>query len=217
VLAFNFGLRFVAVFLGCLRAGVIAVPVYPPNPATMKKSLQKLQLIVTNCEPKMILLCPLVNKLRTASKLRAAATGHSSGWPEIPYHCPDIKEGTVGGATKSSSAFGGWLGGGAGKKRNSFDEPTIKPDDVAFLQFTSGSTSDPKGVMITFKNLETNLDACIISMERVSWTTFVYSCFSGREVHPIANGVLGCRQAIQLPFRSAERSTVSKMGTQRTM
>ncbi|CAN0113346.1 unnamed protein product, partial [Ectocarpus fasciculatus] len=57
VLAFNFGLGFFAVFLGCLRAGIIAVPVYPPNPATLKKSLQKLQLIVDNCTPKMILVC----------------------------------------------------------------------------------------------------------------------------------------------------------------
>ncbi|CAN0549176.1 unnamed protein product, partial [Ectocarpus sp. 12 AP-2014] len=52
VLAFDFGLRFFVVFLGCLRAGIIAVPVYPPNPATLKKSLKKLQLIVDSCAPK---------------------------------------------------------------------------------------------------------------------------------------------------------------------
>ncbi|CAN0507753.1 unnamed protein product, partial [Ectocarpus sp. 12 AP-2014] len=159
VLAFNFGLGFFAVFLGCLRAGILAVPVYPPNPATLKKSLQKLQLIVDSCTPKMILVCPLVNKLRLASKLRAVATGKSD-WPKLRYHCcPDVKGETI--------AAGGWRGGGSTQmgpksKRPSFDDPTIKPEDVAFLQFTSGSTSDPKGVMLTYRNLTHNLD-CIIN------------------------------------------------------
>lgn len=79
VLAFEFGLSFFAVFLDCLRAGVVAVPVYPPNPANLDKSLQKLRLIVDDCKPKMVLVSPAVNKLRLASKLRALAKG-SSGW-----------------------------------------------------------------------------------------------------------------------------------------
>ena len=143
-MAFNFGLRFFVVFLGCLRAGVVAVPVYPPNPATLKKSLKKLDLIVRSCEPKMILVCPLVNKLRLASKLRTIATG-SGGWPHLPYNCPDVKdEARVGGGGSKSSSFFGGGGRSLDTLRNSFDEPSITADDVAFLQFTSGSTSDPK-------------------------------------------------------------------------
>ncbi|CAN0176047.1 unnamed protein product, partial [Ectocarpus sp. 13 AM-2016] len=146
VLAFDFGLRFFAVFLGCLRAGIIAVPVYPPNPATLKKSLKKLQLIVDSCAPKMVLVCPLVNKLRLASKLWAAATG-KSGWPDLPYHCPDSAD--------------------VKRTRPSFDDPTIKPQDVAFLQFTSGSTSDPKGVMLTYGNLTHNIGVIVDSSNAV--------------------------------------------------
>ncbi|CAN0071852.1 unnamed protein product, partial [Ectocarpus sp. 12 AP-2014] len=171
VLAFNFGLRFFVVFLGCLRAGVVAVPVYPPNPATLKKSLGKLSLIVESCEPKMIFLCPLVNKLRLASKLRAVATGNS-GWPDLPYHCPMVKEETPSKANTSSSPSSsssfrllrdGRRTSNADERRKSFDDPSIKAADVAFLQFTSGSTSDPKGVMITFGNLDHNISSVLLS------------------------------------------------------
>jgi len=169
LLAFNFGLEFFVAFLGCLRAGVVAVPVYPPNPATLKKSTAKLRLVVESCEPKLIVVDAAVNRLRLASKLRAMAGG-GSGWPDVPYRCPVVPEeagaGAGAGAASNPSLLAGWLSAGSGgngsKARcRSFDEPGIRPEDVAFLQFTSGSTSDPKGVMITFANVDHNT-SCII-------------------------------------------------------
>jgi len=44
-------------------------------------------------------------------------------------------------------------------------EHACKPDDTAFIQFSSGSTSDPKGVVLTHKNILTNINAIIIGGE----------------------------------------------------
>jgi acyl-CoA synthetase (AMP-forming)/AMP-acid ligase II len=47
----------------------------------------------------------------------------------------------------------------------SFPEPVQTPDDLAFIQFSSGSTGDPKGVMLTHYNLMVNMEAIRIGMD----------------------------------------------------
>lgn len=158
ILAFNFGLRFFVVFLGCLRAGVVAVPVYPPNPANLKRSLGKLRLVAQSCDAKMILVDPPVNRLRLASRLNVLSS--SNPWPDLPYRCPRVREG----ARDSCDHLPGGLGATPGPRDGkTFQEPSLSPDDLAFLQFTSGSTSDPKGVMLTFGNVGHNLDFIVRS------------------------------------------------------
>jgi acyl-CoA synthetase (AMP-forming)/AMP-acid ligase II len=43
-------------------------------------------------------------------------------------------------------------------RADGWKKPELLPDSVAFLQFTSGSTSDPKGVVLTYGSLRANLD-----------------------------------------------------------
>jgi len=56
-----------------------------------------------------------------------------------------------------------------------YEPPAVDPDDLAVLQFTSGSTSDPKGVMLTHRQICSNIDGCYRSAEMrsddvvVSW------------------------------------------------
>ena len=64
VLCYNFGLQFFASFLGCLRAGIIAVLVYPPSPANLAKSLPKMDKVVSDCGAKAILVDYDVNLLK---------------------------------------------------------------------------------------------------------------------------------------------------------
>ena len=48
----------------------------------------------------------------------------------------------------------------------------VKPDDIAFIQFSSGSTSEPKGVVLTHKNIMTNIHAIITAAEFTQADTF---------------------------------------------
>ncbi|MBS0156099.1 MAG: SDR family NAD(P)-dependent oxidoreductase, partial [Nitrospira sp.] len=120
------GLEYITAFLGCLYAGVIAIPALPPaNPRT----LPRLQLLAQDAQPRMVLT--LTNILERVGQLQVD--------PNSPLYKLDwLAIDTL------SDASAHWTC------------PTILPEDLAFLQYTSGSTGNPKGVMVTHANILAN-------------------------------------------------------------
>ena len=118
---------FVSAFLGCLYAGAIAVPAYPPDPARLNRTLPRLQAIVRDCGATHVL---------TVESVRQAVPSLAS----LPQGLAQLE----------------WIAtDGLRVDQPGMQRPSIN-ESVAFLQYTSGSTGDPKGVMVTHANLKHN-------------------------------------------------------------
>lgn len=136
MLCFPPGLDFALAFWGCLYAGAVGIPVYPPYPGTLAKDLPKFNRMVADSGARVV----LTNKTyHLASKMATVKGFFSSGvsWPE--------------GVT--------WIttDGIADSVANAFEDVELSATDTAFFQYSSGSTSEPKAVMISHGNLRAQL------------------------------------------------------------
>lgn len=129
------GLDFIGAFFGCLYAGVVAVPAYAPRPNRRDARIQE---IVCDAQASVA--------LTTASVLSGMEAGladdprlRALGWLATDELAPGVA--------------GDWR------------EPLIGRDTLAFLQYTSGSTVSPKGVMVSHASvLHTSEDLYVGSL-----------------------------------------------------
>ena len=127
------GLEFIAAFFGCLYAGVTAVPLPPPHPAQPQRTLPKLRAVADAAQPAIVL---------TTSALLAKV----EGWVTQAKELARLR--WVASDKVSAALAPRW------------DPPAITSDTLALLQYTSGSTATPKGVMVSHGNLLYN-SACV--------------------------------------------------------
>ncbi len=127
LLLYPAGLEYITAFFGCLYAGVVAVPAYPPR---RNRPTPRLQAIAADAQATVA--------LTTASILSDIERRFA--------HDPDLEAMH-------------WLVTDdipAGVETD-WQKPDLTDDTLAFLQYTSGSTSMPKGVMLSHSNLMHNL------------------------------------------------------------
>jgi acyl-CoA synthetase (AMP-forming)/AMP-acid ligase II len=119
------GLSFIAGFFGCVYAGVLAVPVMPPQGSRSARGKDRLAAITADSDARCVL---------TSSELRERLLDTVD--PRM------MRIATDGIAHGEASAW---------------RVPAIDSETVAFLQYTSGSTALPRGVMVSHANLLHNL------------------------------------------------------------
>src|ERR1700719_1087773 len=132
LLAYPPGLEMICAFVGCVRAGLIPVPVYPPSSRGFQSALYKMVHIAKDCQASGILTSAdyhaslKTNLTRSGVSASGVDVDYISGLPWIVTEdfVDTISDETFNGASK-----------------------------ILFLQYTSGSTRDPKGVMVTHENI----------------------------------------------------------------
>ena len=124
LLMFSPGLNYISAFMGCLYAGLVAVPSYPIN--NRRRDANKLKQLILDCEPAVT----LISNQQQALYNQADSVFTGSRLLEIDNLNPEL----------------------------TWRQRAIDAHSLAFLQYTSGSTGSPKGVMVSHHNLLSNLD-----------------------------------------------------------
>lgn len=135
LVAYPPGLDYVQSFLGCLYAGVVAVPCDAPS---ARNAVHRMAGIRADCAP-------------------AAAMTPATG------QCPPVLAGLdrIDVADVPDAAADEWR------------DPGLTSDDLAFLQYTSGSTRNPRGVMVSHGNILANEQLIAAACRHDEKSTFV--------------------------------------------
>lgn len=123
------GPEFVASVFGCLYRGAVAVPAYPIDPLRMERTASRLLGIIRDAEPALA--------LTTAASLGSVK--------ELIRSYPELNEVQWVAAESISLDLA-----------EDWKQPAIDADTLAILQYTSGSSAAPRGVMVSHRNILEN-------------------------------------------------------------
>ena len=150
LLAYPPGLEMICAFFGCVKAGLIPVPVYPPSSRGFQSALYKMVHIAKDCDAAGVLTS---RDYHASLKTNVTRSGVSASGVDVDY---------ISGLP--------WI------TTEDFidaihDQPAVEPSEILFLQYTSGSTMEPKGVMVKHENI---LNTCSLVIDHsgpvvVSW------------------------------------------------
>src|SRR6267154_921688 len=132
LLAYPPGLEMICAFFGCVRAGLIPVPVYPPSSHGFQGALFKMVHIAKDCQAAGILTS---KDYHGSLKTNLARSGVAASGVDVDY-ISGLRWIVTEDIVDTIS-----------------DETFIGASEILFLQYTSGSTRDPKGVMVTHENI----------------------------------------------------------------
>jgi thioester reductase-like protein len=132
LLAYPPGLEMICAFFGCVRAGLIPVPVYPPSSRGFQSALYKMVHIAKDCQAAGILTS---RDYQASLKTNLARSGVAASGVDVDYisGLPWI----------TTEDFIHTIS----------NQPAAEPSKILFLQYTSGSTMEPKGVIVTHENI----------------------------------------------------------------
>ena len=149
LLAYPPGVEMICAFFVCVRLGLIPVPVYPPTSHGFQAALDKVDFIARDCQATAVLTD---RSYYWSMKLNATRNRVAT------LSFKPAKISTLKWIVSTDAARGA---------RSDFSDAH---SDVLFLQYTSGSTSEPKGVIVTHANILANCDAVVDHLPiGVSW------------------------------------------------
>jgi len=140
LLAYPPGVEMICAFFACIRLGLIPVPVYPPTSHGFQAALDKTDFIARDCQAVAVLTARSYYWSMKLNETRSSVATLSF--------------------KRSSVSKLKWIVSTDAAKGAHVDFSEAH-SDVLFLQYTSGSTSDPKGVMVTHDNILANCEAVV--------------------------------------------------------
>jgi thioester reductase-like protein len=144
LLAYPPGLEMICAFFGCVRAGLIPVPVYPPSSRGFQSALYKMVYIAKDCDAAGILTS---EDYHASLKTNLARSGVCGSGVDVDY---------ISGLP--------WIATEDFVDAIPHQAP-VEPSEILFLQYTSGSTMEPKGVIVTHQNI---LKTCPLVIDHAS-------------------------------------------------